>query len=311
MTGAEPLTSGGRVPNPEPRAPSTASVWVQAARPKTLWASVAPVVVGTAMAYGDGGFHWPSAAVALTCALLIQIVANFANDLFDFEKGADTERRQGPVRVTHAGWVTPVAMRRATLGVMVFLVLGGLYLVWRGGWPIALIGIFSVIAGLLYTGGPYPLGYMGLGDVLVLIFFGPVAVAGTYYVQTLSVSAAVLVAGLAPGFLSVAILTVNNLRDMEEDGTTGKKTLVVRFGRGFACVEYVLAIVLACFLPLAIYLAWGQHGYSVAAAAVVFLAIPAFRKVCTDTGPALNPVLASTAQLLLVYSVIFSVGWII
>jgi 1,4-dihydroxy-2-naphthoate octaprenyltransferase len=291
--------------------PSTASVWILAARPKTLFASIAPVLIGIAMAYSDGGFHGLSALVALACAILIQIAANFANDLFDFEKGADTELRQGPVRVTHAGWVAPETMKRATLWVIVLIALGGLYLVWRGGWPIALIGVFSVAAGLLYTGGPYPLGYMGLGDVLVLIFFGPVAVAGTYYVQTLSVTAAVLVAGLSPGLLSVAILTVNNARDMDEDLTTGKRTLVVRFGRGFACAEYISAVVLACLLPLLLYLVSGGHVYSVAAAAVVFLAVPMFRKVCTSAGPALNPVLASTAKLLLIYSALFSLGWIL
>lgn len=301
----------GLGPTSESRIPSLASVWLLAARPKTLFASIAPVLIGTAMAYSDGGFHGLSALVALVCAMLIQIAANFANDLFDFEKGADTELRQGPVRATHAGWVTPAAMKRATLWVIVLVALGGVYLVWRGGWPIALIGVFSVVAGLLYTGGPHPLGYMGLGDVLVLIFFGPVAVAGTYYVQALSVTVAVLVAGLSPGLLSVAILVVNNARDMEEDRTTGKRTLVVRYGRGFACVEYLLAVVIACLLPVLLYLASGEHVYSVAAAAVVFLAIPAFGKVCTAAGPALNSVLAFTARLLLLYSALFSLGWIL
>jgi len=261
------------------------------------------------MAYGDGGSHWPSAVVALACAMLIQIATNFANDLFDFEKGADTELRQGPVRVTHAGWVTPATMKWATVWVIVLVALGGVYLVWRGGWPIALIGVASVVAGLLYTGGPYPLGYMGLGDVFVLIFFGPVAVGGTYYVQTLSINPAVLVAGLAPGLLSVAILTVNNLRDMDEDRRTGKRTLAVRYGRGFAYGEYILAVMIACFLPVALYLASGQHVYTVATVIVVFAAVPAFRKVRASEGPLLNPVLAYTAKLLLLYSAIFSMGW--
>ena len=210
------------------------------------------------MAFGDGGFHAVSALAAIACALLIQVATNYANDLFDFEKGADTEFRHGPVRVTHAGMATPGMMRRAIAAVLVLTVLGGLYLVWRGGWPILVTGLISIAAGLLYTGGPRPLGYMGLGDVLVLVFFGPVAVAGTYYVQTLSVNSTVVLAGLAPGLLSVAMLVVNNLRDTKEDRRAGKKTLAVRFGRGFARFEYVAALAGACVLPLVLYLASGR-----------------------------------------------------
>ena len=182
-----------------PDSPGAVSVWLLAARPKTLWASIAPVVIGTAMAFGDGGFHGPSALTALACSVLIQIATNFANDLFDFEKGADTESRQGPLRVTQAGLVTPGMMKCGIVVVLLLTLLGGLYLIWRGGWPAVFIGVFSVTAGMLYTGGPRPLGYMGLGDLFVLIFFGPVAVAGTYYVQALTVNATVVVAGLAPG----------------------------------------------------------------------------------------------------------------
>jgi len=299
-----------RAPNLEGRTPSPVSIWLLAARPRTLWAAVAPVVVGTAMAYGDGGFHLVSSLVALVCAILIQIAANFANDLFDFEKGADTELRQGPLRVTQAGWVTPEVMKRATVCVIVLTALGGLYLIWRGGWPIAVIGILSIVAGMLYTGGPYPLGYLGLGDLLVLVFFGPVAVAGTYFVQTLSLNAAVVIAGLAPGFLSVAILTVNNLRDMDEDQRTGKKTLAVRYGRRFARGEYILSVSVACLLPVLLYLISGQRVYSMATVAVLVAAVPAFRKICTVSGPRLNPLLGYTAKLLVVYSALFSFGWI-
>ena len=294
---------------PEP--PGAVSVWLLAARPKTLWASISPVVIGTAMALGDGGFHAPAALVALACSVLIQVATNFANDLFDYEKGADTEARQGPLRVTQAGLVTSGKMKRGILVVLTLTLLGGLYLIWRGGWPAALIGIFSVVCGLLYTGGPRPLGYMGLGDLFVLVFFGPVAVAGTYYVQALTVNATVIVAGLAPGLLSVAILAVNNLRDAEEDRRTGKRTLAVRFGPGFARGEYIAAVVAACLLPLLLYLASGQHPYSVAAVAVVVVALPAFRRLFSVEGTLLNPVLAYTARLLLLYSAVFSVGWVL
>ena len=291
--------------------PSAVSVWILAARPKTLWASISPVVIGTAMAYGDGGFHAPAALVALACSVLIQVATNFANDLFDFEKGADTEARQGPLRVTQAGLVTPGMMKRGIFVVLTLTLLGGLYLIWRGGWPAALIGVLSVTCGMLYTGGPRPLGYLGLGDLFVLVFFGPVAVAGTYYVQALTVNATVIVAGLAPGLLSVAILSVNNLRDADEDRRTGKHTLAVRFGPAFARGEYIAAVVAACLLPLLLYLASGQHPYSLAAVAVVVVALPAFRRLFSVEGPLLNPVLAYTARLLLLYSAVFSIGWVL
>ncbi len=294
---------------PEP--PGAVSVWLLAARPKTLWASIAPVLIGTAMAFGDGGFHAPAALVALACSVLIQVATNFANDLFDYQKGADTEARQGPLRVTQAGLATPGMMKRGILVVLLLTLLGGLYLIWRGGWPAVLIGVFSVACGMLYTGGPRPLGYMGLGDLFVLIFFGPVAVAGTYYVQALTVNSTVIVAGLAPGLLSVAILAVNNLRDADEDGRTGKRTLAVRFGPAFARAEYIIAVVVACLLPLLLYLASGRHPYSVATVAVVAVAVPAFRRLFVLDGPLLNPVLAYTAKLLLLYSAVFSIGWVL
>ena len=186
--------------------------WILAARPKTLWAAVAPVVVGTAMAYDAQRQHWPSALIALLCSVLIQIGTNLANDYFDHQKGADTPQRQGPLRVTQAGIISPRAMRRGIILVFAAACLAGLVLVWRGGWPIALIGISCILSGVLYTGGPYPLGYIGLGDLFVLIFFGPVAVGGTYYVQALAMEPVILLAGLGPGLLTTAILTVNNLR---------------------------------------------------------------------------------------------------
>ena len=297
--------------DPLSQPPGAVAVWFLAARPKTLWASIAPVVVGTAMAFGDGGFHGPAALTALACSVLIQVATNFANDLFDFEKGADTEARQGPLRVTQAGLVTPGMMKRGVLVVLLLTLLGGLYLIWRGGWPAVFIGVLSVVCGMLYTGGPRPLGYMGLGDLFVLIFFGPVAVAGTYYVQALTVNPTVVVAGLAPGLLSVAILAVNNLRDADEDRRTGKRTLAVRFGPGFARAEYIIAVVAACLLPLLLYLTSGQRPYSAATVAVVVVALPAFRRLFVLDGPLLNPVLAYTAKLLLLYSAVFSVGWVL
>ncbi len=212
---------------------SSVQTWLLAIRPKTLGAAVAPVLVGTAMAVEAGRGHVPSAFVALACALLIQIGTNFSNDYLDFEKGADAETRKGPTRVTQAGLVTPQGMRRATAGVFGLAFALGLYLVYRGGWPVLLIGVLSIAAGVLYTAGRFSLAYLGLADGAVLLFFGPVAVGGTYYVQALAVTPAVLVGGLAPGLLATAVLLVNNVRDVAEDRAAGKRTLVVRRGRRF------------------------------------------------------------------------------
>lgn len=290
---------------------SRAQVWILAARPKTLPAAVAPVLIGTAMAHTGGGIHWISAVAAMLGALLIQIGTNFANDYFDFKKGTDNGERLGPLRVTQSGLVAPESMKRATILVFAFALLIGLYLVWRGGWPIIIIGLFSVLFGILYTGGPYPLGYNGLGDLFVLIFFGPVAVGGTYFVQILAINWGVIVCGLAPGLFSVAILTVNNLRDIDNDSATGKRTLAVRMGRQFSLHEYNWALLLACTVPVILALLFHGRPLAMLAALTVIPSIVAMRKVAVVTGRDLNDCLAGTGRLLLVYSVIFSLGWIL
>jgi 1,4-dihydroxy-2-naphthoate octaprenyltransferase len=284
-------------------------IWIQAARPKTLPAAVAPVLIGTAMT--GTLFHWPAAVAAMIGALLIQIGTNFANDYFDFKKGIDTEERLGPVRATSAGLVSPEAMKRATVIVFSLALLVGVYLVWRGGWPIVAIGLLSILFGVLYTGGPYPLGYNGWGDLFVLIFFGPVAVGGTYYVQTLDINATVVIAGLAPGLFSVAILTVNNLRDLDNDRAGGKKTLAVRFGRIFTLIEYRLAMLLGCLIPIPMILLDESHTLVLAATVVLIPAFFAMRKVSRVRGRELNDCLAQSGQILLLYSLIFSVAWIV
>lgn len=287
-------------------------IWLQATRPKTLPAAFAPVLMGSAMAWADGKFHALSAQVALLGAVLIQIGTNFANDYFDFKKGADTEERLGPVRATQAGLVSPLAMKRAFLWTFMFAFLMSGYLIWRGGPVILLIGVVSIASGILYTGGPYPLGYLGLGDIFVLIFFGPVAVGGTYYVQALEIHPFVLYAGLAPGFLSMAILTVNNLRDIETDRQAGKKTLAVRFGKKFARLEYLLSLLFAGLIP--IYLVWKtqQHFYALLSLVALFLAFPSLKLVFWgEGGRTLNNALAQTGKVLLVYSLLFSIGWVL
>ncbi|MFZ5980218.1 MAG: 1,4-dihydroxy-2-naphthoate polyprenyltransferase [Candidatus Zixiibacteriota bacterium] len=291
---------------------SRLKVWVLASRPKTLWAAVAPVIIGTALACADSAGHPLSALAAMFGAVMIQIGTNFANDYLDYKKGTDTAERLGPMRVTQAGLVKPTTMKRATALIFLLAVLAGLFLVWRGGWPIVVIGLCSILFGVLYTGGPYPLGYNGLGEIFVLIFFGPVAVGGTYYVQALDINALVVLAGTAPGLFSVAILTVNNLRDIDGDREAGKKTLAVRFGRSFSRWEYLLSIVIASLIPATMVVISGQRYYALVAMVVIVLAIPTFKTVFTRTeGEKLNNALAATGKLLLIFSLIFSIGWLL
>lgn len=292
-------------------APSAISAWILAARPKTLWAAVAPVLIGIAMAVDAGAFHAPSAVAALVGALLIQIGTNFANDYYDWAKGTDTAERIGPTRATQSGLIAPATMKWAAMLTFALVFVPGAYIMFRGGWPFLIIGLAGIVCGVLYTGGPYPLGYLGLGDIFVLVFFGPVAVGGTYYLNTLALPPEVLVAGLAPGLFSVAILTVNNLRDIDGDRVAGKRTLAVRFGVGFARVEYVVSVLVAAFcIPLVLVLMTGGHVGALSTVVVIVLAWPSFNIVMTRrAGPELNRTLATTGKLLLVFSILFAIGW--
>ena len=284
--------------------------WIMAARPKTLWAAVGPVMIGSALAQGDGGFHAPSAWACLLGAMLLQIGTNFCNDYADFIKGADTPHRVGPARAVASGWITPRQMHVATWIAFGLAACVCGYLVMRGGWPLIVVGVLSILAGVIYTAGPYPLAYRGLGDAFVLVFFGPVAVAGTYYVQTGAWSWLPVWAGIGPGLLSVAILTVNNLRDVETDRQAGKRTLAVRFGRGFARAEYAACILLAAALPFwLVKLGGPMRQNALVASMILFAAWPVLRLVFTRSGRDLNPGLGMTALLLLVYSISFSMGW--
>jgi 1,4-dihydroxy-2-naphthoate polyprenyltransferase len=288
-------------------------IWLDAARPKTLWAGVAPVLMGTAMAASDGALHVPAALGALAGAVLIQAGTNYINDYYDFAKGTDTAERLGPARAIHAGLVTPAAMKRAAITAFAFAVLAGLYLVWRGGWPIALIGLLSIFCGVLYTGGPLPLGYIGAADIFVLLFFGPVALGGTYYAQALAVTPAVLVAGLAPGLLSVALLTVNNLRDIQEDRRGGKKTLAVRFGPRFARFEYLFCITAGILVlpPALVWISGGHAGVLLSCLLIVPAGLGARRLFTASDAASQNRVLGLTGKLLLGFSLFFSAGWLL
>ena len=286
--------------------------WILAIRPKTLPAAIAPVVIGTAMAFGDGLFHGPAALMALSAALCIQIGTNLANDYFDFKKGADTSDRKGPIRVTQAGLIKPPVVFWASMVFFALAALSSIYLIHRAGLCILIIAVASIISGIFYTAGPKPLGYLGLGDIFVLFFFGPVAVAGTYFTQALEINWAVVVAGLAPGFLSMAILAVNNLRDIDTDRRAGKLTLAVRFGRSFAMSEYLFCIIAATLIPFAVVLITGDHQGIALASLVGFCAIPSVKAAFTHLdGAGLNRVLGHTGGLLLIYSVVFSIGWLL
>lgn len=287
----------------------SARAWLLAARPRTLPAAAAPVLVGAALAHDAGAFAALPAAAALAGALLLQVGANLANDYYDHVKGADTAERLGPARASQSGLLPARSVRNATFAVFALAVLIGTYLVWVGGWPIVVIGVLSVAAGWAYTGGPYPLGYNGLGDVFAFLFFGPVAVVGTYYVQALDVTATAFLASVPVGLLTTAILVVNNVRDARTDAKAGKRTLVVRLGERFGRRGYALLTwaAYACLPVLAL-----RAGTFVM---LPVLALPfAFglvRAVQRESGAVLNARLAATAQHLLVFSVLLAVGLLV
>jgi 1,4-dihydroxy-2-naphthoate octaprenyltransferase len=271
--------------------------------------AAAPVAVGTALAIADGEGRALPAAAALLGALLLQIGANFANDVFDFERGADTEDRTGPPRAAQLGLLTPRQMKIGTAVVFGCAVLVGLYLVIVGGWPIVVIGILSIAAGLAYTGGPFAFGYHGLGDIAVFGFFGLVAVCGTYYVQALELAPIAFAGALPIGGFATAVLVVNNLRDIDTDRSAGKRTLAVRFGRRAARFEYAGLLVLGyAMLPVL-----GLAGASRAAMLFPLVTLPfagwLIRTVWSASdGPTLNAVLARTALLEVIFAVLLSAG---
>jgi 1,4-dihydroxy-2-naphthoate octaprenyltransferase len=287
-------------------------VLLKATRPKTLWAAAAPVFIGWALAVGDSAFHGLSAVLALAGALLIQVATNYHNDYADFLKGTDKPDRVGPQRVTAAGLATPAQMKRATVLVFGLAVIAGLYLMWRGGWPIAIVGFSSIMFGVLYTAGARSLAYLGIADLFVLIFFGPVAVGGTYWVQTLTMRPEILLAGLAPGLLSMAILLVNNIRDVDDDRGSGKQTLIVRAGRRFGVGLYLLCLLAAASTPVVLWLQGSGRPWAMLAALILVPGSLLVRRVARTHTPAeLNLVLGQTAQLLVVYALLFSVGWML
>ena len=287
-----------------------------ATRPRTLSAAAAPVVAATGLAFADGVLAPLAATAALVGALLIQIATNLANDYYDFLKGGDAGDRLGPVRVTAAGILPARSVRRGMVVALALATLTGAYLVAVAGWPILAIGVASMLMGVCYTGGPYPLSYHGLGDAFVFVFFGPVATVGTYYAQARQWSADALLIGVGLGALSTAMLVVNNLRDRETDQSAGKRTMAVRLGDSFSVGEYLGAIAIAAAVPVVGALAMEWSPWTLLA---LLAPAPAIRRALSpvlaigrDPSRAdrrtLNPALATTARGVALYGLGLAAG---
>ena len=291
-----------------PPAPIGRRRWLHAIRPRILPASVSPIFVGTGVAIHEGGFRWLAALAALLTAMFLQIVSNLANDVFDFHRGAD-HARLGPTRMTQSGVISPRQMLIATWVAAGLASLSGLYLVWTRGWPILALGVFALLAAFAYTAGPYPLGYHGLGEVFVFIFFGFAAVTGAAYVQTGDITRLSIAAAIPMGCLICAIIVVNNLRDIDTDRAANKRTVAVRLGVRGTHVEYISFLALAYVVPAALALT-GQLSPWVfwLPFATVPTALNLVRGVITLEGRPLNKMLGGTAQLTLLFGGLFAVS---
>jgi len=282
------------------------NVWLHAIRPKTLVAGAAPVFIGSTLAWADDKFTPWVALVALVCAVLIQIASNFINELEDFKRGADADR-VGPLRAVSSGLITPNSMRMASWAVVLAAFCLGLFLVWHAGAIILLIGLFCLVAAWMYTGGPFPLAYHGLGEVFAFVFFGVVAVMGTYYVHTSTWTWDAFIASIGPGLLAANILAVNNIRDAATDRAVGKRTLAVRIGETWARFVYVLCSVVALVVPsVALNPDRGPFVFMplVVLPVAILYAVLLYRR----KGKELNTILAGTALMYVLYTVALCIG---
>ena len=284
--------------------------WLIAIRIKTLPAAISPVILGTALAFHDGNSNSFILFMTLLAAVLIQIGANFANDVYDFEKGSDRADRLGPQRATQSGLISPTDMKKGMWKIFALAIGVGFYLAYVGGWPIVIIGLASIAAGIAYTGGPYPLGYHGFGDIFVFLFFGLIAVPGTYYLQTGSVTEFSLWLGAVMGMLTTAILVVNNLRDRDADIISGKKTLAVRFGETFSKIQFILLVMLPFLLPFHLWRQWNKMSFLLTLFTLP-IAVHLIIQLFNNTGADLNKVLAGTARFLFIFTLLLSAGLII
>jgi 1,4-dihydroxy-2-naphthoate octaprenyltransferase len=289
--------------------PNAVLAWATAARPKTLPAAVGPVLIGGGLAWSDARFAALPFACALACAVLIQIGTNFANDYSDHMRGADTPDRLGMPRATQTGLIAPERMRLGAILTFGLAVLLGFYLVYVGGWPILAIGLFSIAAGVAYTGGPWPFGYHGLGDVFVFLFFGLLAVGGTYYVQAHEWAPGTLLAGTGVGALTTAILVVNNLRDVGTDARVGKRTMAVVLGRRGSQIEYTLLFAIGAIVPAIGVWVFDWPVGCLLALVGLSSGLGALREVWMFRDPrALNTALGVTARAAGLYGLLFAVG---
>ncbi len=288
--------------------PGPLKVWLLAIRPKTLPAAAASVTVGTALAFYDGVFSAGPAVAALVIAVLLQIGSNLANDVYDDEHGADTAERLGPLRVTQSGLLSRKQVKTGMKVVLLTALAIGFYLTWVRGPMVLVIGVAAIVAAVAYTGGPWPLGYHGLGEVFVFLFFGTTAVVGTYWVQSGTTTAAAWLMSVPVGLLITAIIVVNNLRDIEQDRVAGKRTIAVRLGVRFTRLEYALCIV-GAYACVALGVALGIVPVSALASWLSApLAIVTWRIVARQAGTPLNRALALTGQTTLLFSVFFALG---
>lgn len=291
--------------------PSSWNTWWGAARPRTLSAAIAPVVVGSALAARNGHFVPVAAALCLGFALLVQIGTNFANDYYDFVHGADTPARVGPRRAVAAGLVAPATMRRAMIATFALAFAVGLGLVAWGGWWLVGIGLASILCGIAYTGGPWPLGYNGLGDVFVFIFFGLVAVGATYFVQAGGWTLDAMLAAVPVGLLAVNILVVNNYRDAATDAAAGKRTLVVRFGRRAARIQFATAHGVALTIP-AVFVMRGYGPWTLLPIMLAPMAWSHERRLRRSESPLeLISLLGDTGKYLALYAVLLAIGLVL
>ncbi|WP_371746260.1 1,4-dihydroxy-2-naphthoate polyprenyltransferase [Myxococcus sp. CA040A] len=298
--------AGAPVAMAKPR--PTVKTWLLAVRPKTLTAALVPVLVGTTLAFGLGVGRIVPALAALLGAVLIQIGTNFINDYYDFKKGADTHERLGPVRVTQSGLIAPSTVLVGAAVCFALATAVGAYLVAVGGWPIVAIGLASLLCGYAYTGGPFPLGYNGLGDLFVFIFFGLVAVTGTFYVQAGTVHPAAWWAAIPVGASGTMLIVVNNLRDVTTDVKAGKRTLAVRWGTTAGKAEYVLLLLAAFATPIAMFVLGLAGPWVFLSFLSLPLAVPPLKRVLREQGAALNPALGGTARFQLFFGVLFGLG---
>ncbi len=285
--------------------------WILASRPRTLPAALVPVMVGSALAIYQGIFYPAFSIVALFCSILIQIGTNFTNDLYDFLKGTDTEERKGPLRVLASGLISVKEMKWGIFLVFFTAFLLGLYLVYSVGLMILWIGIFSIVAGLAYTAGPFPLAYNGLGDLFVFIFFGIVGTVGTYYLHAQQFTSLAFLISLPVGALITNILIVNNYRDIEEDKTAGKNTLAVLLGREFSRYEYVFFILISFFIPFLLHFKYDFNIWIFLPYITLPIAITLVKMIYALTGTQLNKTLELSAKFSAIYGLLLSIGIIL